>query len=134
MAADMIASSFGRTGSDPFTPTHVRDRARAAWPATAIGAFLRSDPLPMELEPIGGLHECRHSFSSYLDAAGISEARADRYMGHSNASVAARYRHQLDGQLAEDAERLEAYLTGARAGKVVALTGAIPGAMAAETA
>ena len=68
-----------------------------------------------------GLHECRHSYSSYLDAAGVSEARADRYMGHSNRSIAARYRHQLDGQLAEDAARLEEYLAGAAAGKVVRL-------------
>lgn len=55
--------------------------------------------------------------------AGISETRADRYMGHSNPSVQARYRHQLEGQLAEDAERLDAYLAGAVAGKVVPLTG-----------
>jgi integrase len=32
---------FGRTASDPFTPTHVRDRALGAWAAAAVGAFLR---------------------------------------------------------------------------------------------
>ncbi|MFL6012293.1 MAG: hypothetical protein ACJ734_10960 [Gaiellaceae bacterium] len=41
------------------------------------------------LEPIG-FDECRHSYSSFLDAAGISEVRADRYMGHSNYSMRAR--------------------------------------------
>jgi integrase len=105
--------------------------ALGAWTAAAVGAFLGGRSL--DLEPIG-LHECRHSFSSYLDAAGISESRADRYMGHSNPSVAARYRHQLDGQLAEDAARLDEYLTGAIAGKVVALTGAQTGAQRTQTA
>jgi integrase len=106
---------FGRAAAEPFTPSHVRKRAREAWAAA-------------ELEPIG-LHELRHSYSSYLDAAGVSETRADRYMGHSNPSVANRYRHQLEGQLVEDAKRLDKYLKGAAAGKVVPIrTGAQTGA------
>jgi integrase len=67
------------------------------------------------------LHELRHAFSTFLDHAGVSETRADRYMGHSNASVQARYRHQLHGQLSEDAQRLDDYLTAAESGKVVVL-------------
>jgi hypothetical protein len=56
-------------------------------------------------------------------------------MGHANASVANRYRHQLEGQLAEDARRLDDYLTGATAGKVVSIaTGAPTGARKASTA
>jgi hypothetical protein len=42
-------------------------------------------------------------------------------MGHANPSVQARYRHQLEGQLAEDVARLEEWLVGTAAGKVVAL-------------
>lgn len=45
--------------------------------------------------------------------------RADRYMGHSNYSMRARYTHQLEAQLAEDAQRLDDYLRGAATGKVV---------------
>jgi integrase len=90
---------FGRTAGAPFTPSFIRKRANEAWTVA-------------KLERIG-LHECRHSYSTYLDAAGISETRADRYMGHSNPSVANRYRHQLAGQLAEDAARLDEYLSGA---------------------
>jgi integrase len=104
---------FGRTATEPFTPSHVRRQAGAPF----------------------GLHELRHSYSSYLDAAGISETRADRYMGHSNPSVQARYRHQLEGQLTEDAKRLDEYLTGAATGKVVSIaTGAQTGAQARATA
>jgi integrase len=122
---------FGRTSSAPFTDSHMRKRARTAWAAAAIGSFLRGES--GDLEPIG-FHEARHSYSTYLDAAGISETRADRYMGHANPSVARRYRHQLEGQLAEDAKRLDEYPTGTTAGKVVPLpTGAHAGTQAVET-
>ena len=56
-------------------------------------------------------------------------------MGHANPSVANRYRHQLEGQLAEDAARLDDYLSGAVGGKVIQLpTGAHTGAQAAQVA
>jgi integrase len=96
---------FGRTASEPFTSRHVSKRADDAW---------------KQLERLT-LHEARHSFSTFLDAAGISETRSDRYMGHSNGSVAGRYRHQLAGQLVQDAATLDAYLAGSVAGKVVTL-------------
>ena len=49
-------------------------------------------------------------------------------------SGSTRYRHQLEGQLAEDAARLDAYLTGAADGRVVPLpTGAQSGAREAQT-
>lgn len=107
-------------GSDlsPFSPATIREQALKAWAGAVVGEFLLGRNA--KLDPIG-LHEARHSFSTWLDHAGISEARADRYMGHANPSVSARYRHQLEGQLAEDAGRLESYLTGATSGKVIAL-------------
>lgn len=112
---------FGRTAAETFTPTHISDRADEAWAAAAVGAFLCGQAAGLERYT---LHEARHSFSTFLDAAGISETRADRYMGHSNGSVAGRYRHQLAGQLVEDATRLDEYLSGAAAGKVVAFQAA----------
>jgi len=99
---------FGRTASSVFRSQTVANRTAKAWTAANVK---RSAQGLTPLVPIT-LHECRHSYSSFLDAAGISEARADRYMGHSNRTVAARYRHQLDGQLAEDAKTLERYLSG----------------------
>jgi integrase len=120
---------FGRTRSAPFTDSHMRKRARKAWANTCQCGHVASEHHDdacdececdgfAALEPIG-FHECRHSYSSYLDAAGISEVRADRYMGHSNYSMRARYTHQLEAQLAEDAQRLNEYLVGAAAGKIV---------------
>jgi integrase len=97
---------FGRTATDPFTPSLIRKRALKAW------AEVKRPPT---------LHEFRHTYSTWLDSAGISETRADRYMGHADGGVARRYRHQLEHQLREDAERLEAWIAGAIAGKVVAI-------------
>jgi integrase len=131
-AADDLV--FGRTPSEPFTPTFVSDGADDAWAAAAIGAFLRGESLPVELRRVT-LHECRHAHGSFLDAAGISESRCDRYMGHARAGVADRYRHQLRGQLADDAGRLDEYLAGRGAGNLVHLaTGAHSGGQAAKTA
>lgn len=76
------------------------------------------------LAPVG-LHEARHSYSSYLDRAGVSEVRCDRYMGHSSGSMRSRYTHQLADQLAEDAKTLNAYLVGTTSGKVVSLPTAL---------
>jgi integrase len=73
------------------------------------------------MEPIE-LHECRHSYAVWLDAAGVSNSRADRYTGHSNRTMGEHYRnHPLtSAQLAADAAALDAYL-GESGGEVVAL-------------
>ena len=99
-----------------FEPKNIARKASAAW--KAANQQRARDEVAL-LEPIT-LHEARHSFSTFLDHAGVSEARADRYMGHSTGSVAGRYRHLLPGQIAEDRKLLDAYL-GANTGKVVPL-------------
>lgn len=117
---------FGRTAEAPFTPSHVGRRARKAWTAEnkrrADEAEKQSDE-PELLEPIG-LHELRHTHSTFLDHAGIPDSRADRYMGHSDPRVQARYRHQLPGQLEKDAWTLDTYLVGTTAEPTGARTGA----------
>jgi ArsR family transcriptional regulator len=80
------------------------------------------------------LHECRHGFASFLDAAGITETRSDRYLGHARKTTGDRYRHRLRGQLAEDAKALDAYLRRQQASVVAIPTGAHPGAQGAITA
>ncbi|MDP9225878.1 MAG: tyrosine-type recombinase/integrase [Actinomycetota bacterium] len=111
---------FGRTAFDPFTDTHMRKRAQKAWTAAGLAKI--------------GFHECRHSFSSMLSAAGVDQTRADWYLGHADHSTPGRYRHPLPGQLAKDAETLEAYLAGAGSGKVVPIrTGAHTGAHEPQT-
>jgi integrase len=106
---DPRAFVFG-TDVSPFDARAALRRAQSAV-AKAGDAFPDEDWFTV--------HEARHSFSTWMDHSGISETRADRYMGHAPRGVAGRYRHQLAGQLAEDARRFDDYLVGAAAGKIV---------------
>jgi integrase len=97
---------FGATGCSPFAPSYVRATADKAWKAKGFERVT--------------LHEYRHGYASFLDAAGVSEARADRYLGHAGTTVSDRYRHQLRGQLVQDAALLDAFITG-KIGQVIQL-------------
>jgi integrase len=117
---------FGSGPASAFDPRAVARKAVRAWDAEDKKRTERQVEENPEQDPVllperFTLHEARHSFSTWLDHAGVSGSRADRYMGHSDGSVAGRYRHQLPGQLAEDAKLVDAYLAGAVAGKVVAI-------------
>lgn len=79
---------FGRTDSEPFTPSYIRKRAGSS----------------------STLQQLRHACRSFLGDAGIPEERCDRYMGHSSSKVGRRYSHALRGQRLEDAARLDNYL------------------------
>jgi integrase len=67
---------FGLTFEIPFEPKNIARKAKAAWKAVNTQ---RARAEIVLLQPIT-FHEARHSFSTFLDHAGISEARADRYM------------------------------------------------------
>jgi integrase len=104
-----------------FDARSTERKSRRTWAAENTQRQKRADAAETEAEPVEwfGLHEARHSFSTFMDHAGVSETRADRYMGHSARGVAGRYRHLLPGQIAEDAKRVDEYLAGTNAGKVV---------------
>jgi integrase len=120
-AADPDGLLFGYSAATPFEPRAVARKAARAWAAA------NAKRAEAELSPLAlfTFHEARHSFSTWLDHAGVSPDRADRYMGHStDATVPGRYRHLLPGQMAEDARTLDAWLAGVTAGKVVPLAAA----------
>lgn len=100
---------FGRAADAPFTATHIRKRALAAWEREHAKRTEQGRPL---LAPIK-LHELRHSFVSLMHDAGFSPERIGDYVGHSTAYMTDAYRHLLDGHEAEAAERFEDYLTRA---------------------
>jgi len=84
------------------------------------GLSNRSAPLweAAGLEPIG-LHSARHTFASYLIAAGVNPKAIQTYMGHSSIQVTYDiYGHLFPGNEAEAAALLDAYLRqdGAAAG------------------
>jgi len=87
---------FGRPGGKPFSQA-VTDRARAAW-------------RKHRLRPIG-LHESRHTYASFMIAAGVNAKALSTYMGHSSITITLdRYGHLMPGNEAEAGDTLTAYL------------------------
>ena len=88
---------FGRTASDPFQPSNVRQRAAPAWAGAGM-------------TPIT-LHESRHTFASLMIAAGVNAKALSTYMGHANIAITLdRYGHLMPGNEVEAADLLDAYL------------------------
>lgn len=88
---------FGRTPEQPFAASTVMQRARATWKAAG-------------LEPIG-LHECRHTYASYMIAAGVNIKALSTYMGHAGVQITLdRYGHLLPGAEQEAMGLLDDYL------------------------
>lgn len=89
---------FGRTPSDAFVPSTVRNRANRAWEAAG-------------LKPIK-LYECRHTAASILIDAGINNPKAImEFMGHSTITETYdRYGHLMPGSRDEVRSRVDAYL------------------------
>jgi integrase len=93
---------FGTSATQPFTPSNVRKRANAVWARAGLA-------------PIG-LHECRHTFASFMIAAGVNAKALSAYMGHSSVTITYdRYGHLMPGNETEAAELLDAYLVRAAA-------------------
>jgi integrase len=107
---------FGSTADRPFTPSHIRKRAKKAWDAESARRCER------ELEPLRpiGLHECRHTAVSLMVDAGLSLERVGDYIGHSSAWMTDKYRHLLEGHEAEAAKLLDDYLARANTSARVA--------------
>jgi integrase len=57
------------------------------------------------------LHEARHTYASYMIAAGVNAKSLSEYMGHANISITLdRYGHLMPGNEDEAASMLDAYL------------------------
>jgi integrase len=88
---------FGTSYARPFTPSNVRKRANAAWARAGLERI--------------GLHECRHTFASFMIAADVNAKALSAYMGHSSVTITLdRYGHLMPGNESEAADRLDAYL------------------------
>jgi hypothetical protein len=87
--------------------------AGAAW----LDGFRLTKPLTSLKPPYGQPHLVDRPRGP---TAGISEVRADRYLGHAGTTVSDRYRHRLRGQLESDAALLDDYLRG-KAAPLIAL-------------
>jgi integrase len=92
---------FGVTPGQPFEPSTIRRRARAAWEAA-------------DLAPIG-LHEARHTFASLLIASGVNAKVIQECMGHASITMTFdRYGHLMPGGRDEARDRVDGFLARAR--------------------
>lgn len=96
--------AFGRDADRPFVSTTVNDRADAAW------GRKREDGEWAEPPPLR-LHEARHTYASFMIAAGVNVKELATYMGHSSITITLdRYGHLFPGAGDEAMKLLQAYL------------------------
>jgi integrase len=102
------------TGGKGFAFPSSRNPNRPFAPRT-LGLHTAKAWKNKKLTPIG-LHECRHTYASYMIAAGINTKALGTYMGHSSITITLdRYGHLLPGNETEAATLLESWLNTNRA-------------------
>ncbi|MFN8161368.1 MAG: tyrosine-type recombinase/integrase [Solirubrobacterales bacterium] len=85
-------------GGEPFHAVTIYRRADAAWEAAGLTVRLR-------------LHQARHTYASFMVAAGVNAKALSAYMGHSSIKVTFDlYGHLMPGAEAEAAALLDTYL------------------------
>ena len=110
----------------PFSSVASQKRADKAWKAAGLGRLT--------------LHECRHSYASFMIDAGVNSKALQTFMGHSSITVTLDlYGHLLPGSEAEAAALADTYLQaqedrGAEQARAAEPAGADTGASLALTA
>ncbi len=94
-AEDLV---FGDQSQVYFSPPPLRNRALTDWKAAGL------DPVT--------LHTCRHTFASFLIAAGVNAKALSLLVGHANIQTTFDvYGHLMPGGAEEAGRRLEEFLT-----------------------
>jgi integrase len=85
---------------EPFNPAAVAWRAQQAWQRAGLSTVT--------------LHECRHTYASFMIAAGVNMKALSTYMGHTSITTTLdRYGHLLPGNETEAADLLTRWLDAA---------------------
>jgi integrase len=88
---------FGTTDEKPFQATVIYRRADKAWAREGLGRLR--------------LHQARHTYASFMIAAGVNAKALSAFMGHSSIKVTFDlYGHLMPGTEAEAAALLDRYL------------------------
>ena len=89
---------LGTGEDDPFHAATVYRRADAAWKAAGVSERLR-------------LHQARHTYASFMIAAGVNAKALAQFMGHSSIKITFDlYGHLMPGSEREAAGMLDAFL------------------------
>lgn len=92
---------FATDDGSPFHAASIYRRADRAWAAAGIADRLR-------------LHQARHTYASFMIAAGVNAKALSVFMGHSSIKVTFDlYGHLMPGTEAEAAALLDSFLEGA---------------------
>lgn len=88
---------FSLDGKRPFDPSNALRAARARWQKAGVRSI--------------GFHELRHTYASFMIAAGVNAKALSQFMGHSSITVTLdRYGHLMPGSEREAAELLDSFL------------------------
>jgi integrase len=102
---------FGDKSGKPFQAATIYRRADRAWEAQALGRLR--------------LHQARHTYASFMIAAGVNAKALSSFMGHSSIKVTFDlYGHLMPGTEAEAAALLDTYLGAQKTAGVDAARGA----------
>ncbi len=89
---------FGDKGGRPFHAVSLYRRADRAWEEAGLAERLR-------------LHQARHTYASFMIAAGVNAKALSAFMGHSSIKVTFDlYGHLMPGAEAEAAALLDTFL------------------------
>ena len=89
---------FGAAPDRPFHANVIYRRADTAWKKAGLGRLR--------------LHQARHTYASFMIAAGVNAKALSSFMGHSSIKVTFDlYGHLMPGTEAEAASLLDRYLT-----------------------
>ena len=111
--ADADSLVFGRGKEEPFHAATLYRRADAAWKAAGLTDRLR-------------LHQARHTYASFMIAAGVNAKALSQFTGHLSIKVTFDlYGHLMPGSEREAAGMLDAYLERASSqARIAAVSGA----------
>jgi len=101
---------FGSTRDTPFDPNKVRRVALDGW---AVENKKRADRKQPELNSIG-LHECRHTYVSFMYEAGLPLETIGDFVGHASTYMTDRYRHLMPDALDQARRKMDALLAAAK--------------------
>jgi integrase len=97
-SAESDALVFGRGAEEPFHAATLYRRADGAWRAAGLSERLR-------------LHQARHTYASFMIAAGVNAKALAQFMGHSSIKVTFDlYGHLMPGSERQAAGMLDSYL------------------------
>jgi integrase len=111
-SAEGDALVFGRGKEEPFHAATLYRRADSTWKAAGLTERLR-------------LHQARHTYASFMIAAGVNAKALSQFMGHSSIKVTFDlYGHLMPGSEREAAGMLDAFLERANSQARVAAVSA----------